>query len=351
MFTYALAKGVRLGYLPKRYQANTEKAWQGILKKFIKKDATGLLTLNGTAKSVGLGGTPEQDSSYRYDGGEKVIANDSKGIGAFLLAASEMQMAPEATSGHSTHVIMDAWFNSQMRRNAAGQMASFHYKWNDLSNSGFSFFGHVFRSYGAETDTLYVAPTVENLKDANIYLIVSPDIPAKNPNPHYVQPVDVEAVVDWVRRGGVLVMMENDGPNAEFEHLNSLSERFGIHFNPVCRNRVQGKNFKMGKVPVAAGEPIFQNAHTFYMKEISTITPQKPAKSILIDKGDTLMATARFGKGTVFAVVDPWLYNEYTDGRKLPSEYDNYAGAQELASWLIAQSQHGTHRLPKGRSK
>jgi unsaturated rhamnogalacturonyl hydrolase len=39
----------------------------------------------------------------------------------------------------------------------------------------------------------------------------------------------------------------------------------------------------------------------------------------------------------VFATVDPWLYNEYTDGRKLPAEYDNYAGGQELVRWLLGQ--------------
>jgi unsaturated rhamnogalacturonyl hydrolase len=49
------------------------------------------------------------------------------------------------------------------------------------------------------------------------------------------------------------------------------------------------------------------------------------------------MATAKFGKGTVFATVDPWLYNEYTDGRKLPAEYDNYAAGKDLARWIFAQ--------------
>jgi hypothetical protein len=38
-------------------------------------------------------------------------------------------------------------------------------------------------------------------------------------------------------------------------------------------------------------------------------------------------------------VVDPWLYNEYTDGhnRNLPSEYDNFTGGKELVRWLIEQ--------------
>jgi unsaturated rhamnogalacturonyl hydrolase len=41
------------------------------------------------------------------------------------------------------------------------------------------------------------------------------------------------------------------------------------------------------------------------------------------------------GKGKVIAVGDPWLYNEYLDGRKLPALYQNYAGAEDLAKWLL----------------
>jgi unsaturated rhamnogalacturonyl hydrolase len=40
----------------------------------------------------------------------------------------------------------------------------------------------------------------------------------------------------------------------------------------------------------------------------------------------------------VFAVGDPWLYNEYTDGRKLPADYVNFKAAQELSKWLIGQT-------------
>jgi len=38
------------------------------------------------------------------------------------------------------------------------------------------------------------------------------------------------------------------------------------------------------------------------------------------------------------AVGDPWLYNEYVDGRKLPAEYPNYKAATDLAKWLLDQS-------------
>ena len=50
------------------------------------------------------------------------------------------------------------------------------------------------------------------------------------------------------------------------------------------------------------------------------------------------MAVAKMGKGTVFAVGDPWLYNEYLDGRKLPASFENYKAAGDLVKWLLKQS-------------
>ena len=48
------------------------------------------------------------------------------------------------------------------------------------------------------------------------------------------------------------------------------------------------------------------------------------------------MAVAKYGKGTVFAVGDPWLYNEYVNGR-LPTGFENDKAAADLTKWLIAQ--------------
>jgi unsaturated rhamnogalacturonyl hydrolase len=50
------------------------------------------------------------------------------------------------------------------------------------------------------------------------------------------------------------------------------------------------------------------------------------------------MAVSKLGKGTVFAIGDPWLYNEYTDGRKLSSSFENNTAAQDLAKWLISKT-------------
>lgn len=50
------------------------------------------------------------------------------------------------------------------------------------------------------------------------------------------------------------------------------------------------------------------------------------------------MAVAKYGKGTVFALGDPWIYNEYLDGRKLPKDFDNYKAAEDWVKWLIKQA-------------
>jgi unsaturated rhamnogalacturonyl hydrolase len=76
------------------------------------------------------------------------------------------------------------------------------------------------------------------------------------------------------------------------------------------------------------------------MKDTCAISLKPPATALLEDKAGIVMATAKYGKGTVVAVVDPWLYNEYTDPRKLLPRQDNYAAGEEFVSWLLKQAQH-----------
>jgi unsaturated rhamnogalacturonyl hydrolase len=339
MFVYSLAKGVRIGYLPQSYAANAKRGWEGIQKQFVASGADGLMVLNGTVKVGGLGGTPYRSGSYDYYIGEKVGANDSKGIGAFLLAGSEMEQAATEALGQGKTALVDAWFNSQTRKNAMGQTELFHYKWDDDANSGFSFFGRAFERYGVKLSAETTAPTLADLSKAQIYVMASPDIPAKNPAPHYMDKTSGDAIQAWVKAGGVLVLMENDVTNSEFEHFNTMSERFGIHFNPVIRNKVDGDKWEMGTVMIPAGTGVFEHPHKAYLKEICTIRVSGPAKAVVTDQGDVLMAVAKYGKGTVFAVVDPWIYNEYVDRRnRLPVEYDGFAAAIDLAGWAVRQA-------------
>ena len=325
LYVYVLFRGVREGVLPEKYSRVAERAWHAITNGSVPPDA-GIHRGSEDARAAG----------------DKASARDesSDGRGELLLAATEAELAPTAALARGKTVLLDAWYNSQQRKDIAGQMESFHYKWTDFSDSGFSLLGHLFRSYGASTDTLSAAPTAVKLSKAQYYVIVSPDIPVKNPNPHYMNERDAAEIAEWVKQGGVLILMENDPPNADIVHLNLLADRFGIHFDDVLVHHILGEQVADGRIPVAAGGPVFHHAHTLYMKDTCAITLHGAGTVLLRDRGNVVLASARYGKGTVFAAVDPWLYNEYTDGRKKPeiySQFDNFAAGRELVRWLLEQ--------------
>jgi len=337
MFVYALAKGVRRGYLPARYLANAERGYKGILAKFIMVGPRDDVSVTGTVKVGGLGGEPYRDGTYAYYLSEKVVANDPKGVGPFIMAATEMENAQNAKLGRGDTVLMDGWFNSQKRTDAFGKDVLFHYKWDTQDHPGYSLVGWIFSNFGAKTKEMDVEPTAENLSRAQVYMIVSPDNPDKNPKPNYANAEDAAEIAKWVRTGGVLVIMENDTTFADLEHFNAIAEKFGLHFNSILRKHVIDTNWEQGKIVLDGTGPIFHHSHTIYVKDVCTISVKAPAVSVLNQGGDVFMATAKYGKGTVFAFVDPWLYNEYTDGRRLPAEYDNYAAGVELARWILQQ--------------
>jgi unsaturated rhamnogalacturonyl hydrolase len=337
MFTYALAKGVRMGYLPREYESNAQRAWRGIQSRFLQFDSKGEPNLTGTVQEMSLDMSKHHDGSYSYYVSSPVGSNDPKGVGAFLLAATEMEHASDISTGLGSTVMLDAWYNSQTRSNAAGQMDLFHYKWDDFSNSGYSLFGHIFEMHGLQTRTLRSAPTLDKLKDARLYVIVSPDNPSKTPSPHYMNAQDARQIAGWVRQGGVLVLMENDRDNADIPHLDVLADIFGLHFNNVLTHHVIGDQIEMGRIDVPHPSIPFATPHVLYMKDTCSLSLSRGAIPLLQWKGDTMMAMAHYGKGTVVAVTDPWLYNEYTDGRNLPSEYDNFAAGEDFVAWLLHQ--------------
>ena len=50
------------------------------------------------------------------------------------------------------------------------------------------------------------------------------------------------------------------------------------------------------------------------------------------------MATANVGKGFVFAVGDPWIYNEYIDVTAPGETFQNRKAAMNLVSWTLPMS-------------
>lgn len=337
MFVYALAKGVRLGYLPEHFDTVAERGYKGILSHFVKTGANGAVEVSGIAGPTTLGANPQANGSYAFYTSEKTVSNTPMGLGAFILASAEAEHIKSAKLGRGDDVLLDAWFNSQKRRDVTGRMVYFHYKWNDKSIEGYSLFGHIFRNFGARTTTLYTEPTYEKLKHAQVYIIPSPDNVQKNPHAHFANAKDAAQIAKWVKAGGVLVIMENDTGYADLKHFNVVSEKYGIHFNSVLAMHVVGENWSMGRFQLSGNGPIFHHPYTAYVKDTCTISVKPPAKAVYRHKGHILMAVARYGKGTVYAMVDPWVYNEYTNGLKLPATYQNYAAGKALAKWILQQ--------------
>ncbi len=91
MFVYAMAKGIRLGYLGNDFIPAVEKGYQGLIKQFIKVETDGSANLTQVCQVAGLGGNPYRDGSYEYYVSTPVVNNDLKGVGSFILASIEME--------------------------------------------------------------------------------------------------------------------------------------------------------------------------------------------------------------------------------------------------------------------
>jgi unsaturated rhamnogalacturonyl hydrolase len=336
MFVYTLAKAVRKGYLSPRYLAAARKGYAGLLKQFIKTN-NGQTDLYGTVSVSGLGGKPYRDGSFAYYVGEPVVVNDPKGMGAFINAAVEMERLRTRDAGKGSLVLLDRYYNNEWKKDATGMPVRFHYTWEDRANSGFAMLGDLFDRFGFVTDHLDTAPDDNALKNANVYIIVDPDTDKETEKPNMIQAGEASAVARWVQRGGTLVLMGNDAGNANLESLNVLASRFGIHFNEDRYNLVEGTHWEQGAVPVKKPNPVFTTAEKLYVKELSTLQLSSPALAVLTKETKTIIAIAPYGKGAVFAIGDPWIYNEYLDGRRLPLDFDNYKGAEDLVRWIAQQ--------------
>lgn len=330
MFVAALFKGVRLGYLPESFLATAKKGYAGILKEFVTQDSLGGYHLNRAVSGAGLGGDPYRDGSYTYYVSEPKRDDDLKAIGPFIQAAIEAELSDVQAIGRGKTVLLDRYFNNEYREGKR-----FHYTWEDKFDSGFSWLGNIFRDHGAQLASLDVAPTSQNLQGAQVYIITDPDHVKDNPTPNYIRSTDVATISEWVKNGGTLLLMTNDTTNADLVHSNALAQAFGITFTNRNLNFVKNDNFLEGNVFTAPKNPVFKGGEKAYVKELVTLKLSKGAQAVAVKDKEVVMATAMYGKGKVFVIGDPWLYNEYVNGRKLPGDYQNYDLAAQLVRWLL----------------
>ena len=113
MFTYALLKAYRKGYVGTKYREAGIRAYRGIINNFIRVNADKTISLTNCCSVAGLGpaATDEvvaamkkvnpkgsvkenrrRDGGYAYYLSEQIRDNDAKGLGPFIWASLEMEM-------------------------------------------------------------------------------------------------------------------------------------------------------------------------------------------------------------------------------------------------------------------
>jgi unsaturated rhamnogalacturonyl hydrolase len=237
-------------------------------------------------------------------------------------------------------VVLDNYYNCETN---AKTNQPFHYLWDDKAFSGFSELGEIFTQQGAVLASLKENPTCKNLKGVDIYIIVDPDHEKDAKAPNFMDKKAAAAIASWVKAGGVLLLLTNDSSNCELAKFNLLPSKFGITFNIDFNHpELRGADKKVRNFQSCASEnlpnhSVFEGVNKIFIKEIASLNCKKPAKPILVENGKTYMAESTYGKGYVFAVGDPWLYNEYIDHALLPADFHNKQAAENLVKLLMGK--------------
>ncbi|MEJ7605144.1 MAG: DUF4350 domain-containing protein [Bryobacteraceae bacterium] len=209
-------------------------------------------------------------------------------------------------------VAVDGWHNRE---------AEPHYRWEGTYQGGFSELGKMLRGLGAETRTIESEFTAKSLQGIDCLIVVDPDTPKEAASANLITDSEVEAVTEWVRGGGTLVLLGNDPGNAEFARLNALAGRFGIQF--LERKHADAENnSKLTLLTPKGGW--FSPGLNFYGVDLAPLgITAKDAEPLLTERETVMMAAVPTGKGQVIALGDPWVYNEYLytrDNRQIVEE-------------------------------
>jgi len=197
-------------------------------------------------------------------------------------------------------IAVDGWHNNEKQP---------HYRWDGAYNGGFSKLGTMLKGLGGELRTITESVTAANLKGVDCLIAVDPDTPTETANPQYWNAAEIAAVDKWVKGGGTLLLLGNDKGNAEFEHFNELATKFGVTFVEGRHATATGVTRLRLKGPA---NPVFEGSLEFYAVDVAPLKITHARPEILLSESNVaLMAVLKHGKGSVFALGDPWLYDEY----------------------------------------
>src|SRR5437870_2590440 len=190
--------------------------------------------------------------------------------------------------------------------------------------------------------------TRQNLADVKLVLIANPSDKAVegHPPPHHVSPADIETLTAFVRRGGGLILMENqENHNLELDDSNKLLARFGIQATNLYTD---AKQLVLPKqTPIIGGLRwgyytgnllLLDEAHPAKPRPIVTNDlNQKPLKGPR-DQPGVLMAAAELGRGRILVATDSgwiadWAFSGEGVGGVGIKEQDNWEIFHRLTRW------------------
>lgn len=89
MFLYTMVKAAQKGYIDAKYIKTGRKGYDQFVKKFIKQNEDGTISVTNCCEVAGLGGSGRyRDGSFSYYIGEPIRDNDAKTVGPFILLST-----------------------------------------------------------------------------------------------------------------------------------------------------------------------------------------------------------------------------------------------------------------------
>jgi len=188
----------------------------------------------------------------------------------------------------------------------------------------------------------------QTLWDVKVVLIANPSDKAVegHPPPHHFSDADIEVLGVFVRRGGGLILMENqENHNLEVDDSNKLLARFGMQATNLYTD---AKQIVLPKeTPLIGGLRwgyytgnllLLDPAHAAKPRALVTNDlNQKPIKGMR-DQPGVLMATAELGRGRIVVVTDSgwisdWAFTGEGVGGVAIKEQDNWEIFHRLTRW------------------
>jgi hypothetical protein len=190
--------------------------------------------------------------------------------------------------------------------------------------------------------------TARSLSGVKVVLVANPSDKAigSNPAPHHFAAKDIQALSEFVNKGGGLIILGNqENHNLEIEDTNKLLSRFGIQFTNVYTD---AKALVLPKDAAVLGglRWAYYTGNSLLLDARHAAKPRALVANDLTvkpvggprDHPGALMAASEPGQGRVVVVTDAgWISNDALAGKGVGNvaikEQDNWEIFRRLTRW------------------